>query len=61
MAETGHLLLLASRGIEEEEMRQVFNLGIGFCFVIDPSRREKFLVMLEERGERGYIIGSVRS
>ncbi len=53
--------LLASRGIEEEEMRQVFNLGIGFCFVIDPSRREEFLVMLEERGERGYIIGSVRS
>ena len=53
--------LLASRGIEEDEMRRVFNLGIGFCFVVAPSDAEAFLAALRSRGEEGRIIGAVRS
>jgi phosphoribosylformylglycinamidine cyclo-ligase len=29
--------LIAHRGVPEDEMRRTFNLGIGFCLVIDPD------------------------
>jgi Phosphoribosylaminoimidazole (AIR) synthetase len=29
--------LIQSAGIEEEEMRKVFNLGIGYVFIADPD------------------------
>ena len=29
--------LIADRGVPEEEMRRAFNLGIGFCLVVDPQ------------------------
>lgn len=29
--------LIADRGVPEEEMRRTFNLGIGFCLVVDPD------------------------
>jgi len=28
---------LAGQGVEEEEQRQVFNLGIGMCAVVPPN------------------------
>ena len=30
--------LVTERGVPEEEMRTTFNLGIGFCLVVDPER-----------------------
>jgi len=29
--------MIAERGVAEEEMRRTFNLGIGFCLVVDPD------------------------
>jgi phosphoribosylformylglycinamidine cyclo-ligase len=29
--------LIADRGVPEDEMRRAFNLGIGFCLVVDPA------------------------
>lgn len=29
--------MIAERGVEEDEMRRTFNLGIGFCLVVDPA------------------------
>ena len=52
--------LLSSRGIEEEEMRHVFNLGIGFVFIVPGKDAEAFISFLEEQGEKGRVIGEVR-
>ena len=32
--------LLADAGIDEEEMYRTFNMGIGFCLVVDPASEE---------------------
>ena len=29
--------MISERGVPEEEMRRTFNLGIGFCLVVDPT------------------------
>lgn len=33
--------LVADRGVSEKEMRKTFNLGIGFCLVVDPEAVEE--------------------
>lgn len=53
--------ILAERGIEEEEMRKVFNLGIGFAFLLSAENLSRFLSMLEVEGEKGYLIGDIGS
>ena len=34
---------IAARGVAEDEMRRTFNLGIGFCLVVDPAGVEAVL------------------
>ncbi len=45
--------------VEEEEMYKVFNMGIGFILVVDYSQGEKALSLLEELGEKAFLIGKV--
>jgi phosphoribosylformylglycinamidine cyclo-ligase len=42
-----------------EEMRQVFNLGIGLILVVNSNAEKRFLTNLRNRGERPIIIGQV--
>lgn len=49
--------LLSHCGIDEEEMRSVFNLGIGFVFVAAPGERKALLHRLTEMGESPVEIG----
>ncbi|NLB83690.1 MAG: phosphoribosylformylglycinamidine cyclo-ligase, partial [Synergistaceae bacterium] len=51
--------LLAERDVEEDEMRSVFNLGIGFVFLLAQKNLPDFLALLEKEGEKGYVIGEV--
>ena len=51
--------LIESAGVEEEEMRRVFNLGIGFVFIIDPKDLETLKTALEPLGEEPVVIGEV--
>ena len=51
--------LLQDRGIAEEEMRKVFNLGVGFAFIIAPERAHELSDLLEKMGEKGHIIGEI--
>jgi phosphoribosylformylglycinamidine cyclo-ligase len=50
---------LASLGVEEDEMRRVFNLGIGFAAVVSPDDTGAALRALERGGGPGWICGEV--
>ena len=52
--------LIQSAGIEEEEMRRVFNLGIGYVFIIDPNDLDELTEALAETGETPVVIGAVK-
>ncbi|MDP8973922.1 MAG: phosphoribosylformylglycinamidine cyclo-ligase [Actinomycetota bacterium] len=51
----------SSGGIAEEEMRRVFNLGVGFCVVVrgEDDEVEKALAVLREAGCDARRIGEV--
>jgi phosphoribosylformylglycinamidine cyclo-ligase len=52
--------LIARRGpVEEEEMRRVFNLGVGLLVVVDREAADRTLALLTKLGERAWAIGEV--
>ncbi|NLD06147.1 MAG: phosphoribosylformylglycinamidine cyclo-ligase [Synergistaceae bacterium] len=51
--------LIQSAGIEEDEMRKVFNLGIGFVFIVDPDEAHLVEKALFASGEKAVKIGRV--
>ncbi|NLV82695.1 MAG: phosphoribosylformylglycinamidine cyclo-ligase [Synergistaceae bacterium] len=51
--------LIQSAGIAENEMRNVFNLGIGYIFIIDKADLKKVTAALSKAGEKPIIIGTV--
>ena len=46
--------------VPADEMKRVFNLGIGYCLIVRPTFAEAIKERLERLGETVYIIGSVR-
>ena len=52
--------LIKEKGnIEEREMYNVFNMGIGFMLAVDNSEVESILAELSKIGQPAYVIGSV--
>jgi len=51
--------LQAQGGIEEAEMRRVFNMGIGYCLVVRPAFASAIMDHLKKLGERVYQIGVI--
>lgn len=51
--------LIQSAGVDEEEMRKVFNLGIGFVFIIAPKDLKTLETALEAIGEKPQVLGEV--
>ena len=51
--------LIQSAGIDEEEMQRVFNLGIGYVFVIDATELKRLEEALAPLGEKPVVIGEV--
>ncbi|MBM2812128.1 MAG: purM [Chloroflexi bacterium] len=50
--------LIQEKGEEtEEEMFRVFNMGIGFCFVVTPADADRVIRIAESNGKRAYCIG----
>jgi len=45
--------------VTDEEMRRVFNLGIGYCVIVKPAFAESVSERLTRLGERVYRIGEV--
>jgi len=46
--------------VDTEEMRQVFNLGIGLILIIDSSAQDVFLKNLRNKGEKPTVIGRIK-
>jgi phosphoribosylformylglycinamidine cyclo-ligase len=46
-------------GVPEEEMRRVFNLGVGFCAVVGEDEVERALAVLRNEGCEAWHIGKV--
>jgi phosphoribosylformylglycinamidine cyclo-ligase len=46
-------------GISRDEMFRVFNMGIGYLMVVDPSQEERWMGCLAENGEDAIPIGDV--
>ena len=51
--------LIASKGVEEEEMRHVFNLGIGYVFIVDQADEAEVTKVLADMGEQPRRVGTV--
>lgn len=52
-------LIQKTGNVSNKEMHNVFNMGIGFVFAVDPSEADKALSLLKEFGEEAYKIGHV--
>ncbi len=52
-------LIQKTGAVSEDEMRQTFNLGIGFAVVVPPSEVAAVRRLFEEAGETVYQIGEV--
>jgi phosphoribosylformylglycinamidine cyclo-ligase len=52
---------LGSLGVEEAELRAVFNLGLGYAAVVDPGDVEAALGSLERAGCPGWVAGQVQA
>ena len=47
--------------VEDSEMFEVFNMGIGFCYVVDPAAAERTLSILKQHGRAAQRIGTAVS
>jgi phosphoribosylformylglycinamidine cyclo-ligase len=45
--------------IDDSEMKQVFNLGIGYCVIVRPAFAAAVKEHLEKLGESVYVIGEI--
>jgi phosphoribosylformylglycinamidine cyclo-ligase len=43
--------------VDDAEMLEVFNMGIGFCYVVDPADAEATLAILARHGRSAQAIG----
>lgn len=50
---------LASLGVDEDEMRRVFNLGLGYAAYVRQDHAELALRTLERAGETAWVAGRV--
>lgn len=53
--------IMEKGNIEEKEMYNVFNMGIGFIMAVDKDDVDKVLEKLKEINEEAYVIGEVTS
>jgi len=44
-------------GISDEEMYQVYNMGVGFCLVVAAAQADRALASLKDLGVEAYRLG----
>jgi len=45
--------------ISPEEMKRVFNLGIGYCLVVNPDNQEYVHDLIKACGFKSWTIGDI--
>jgi phosphoribosylformylglycinamidine cyclo-ligase len=45
--------------VSTAEMFEVYNMGVGFCVLVDPSKASLVLSILEQRGRKAWVVGEV--
>ena len=53
--------LQQSGNIEDSEMLRTFNCGVGMVLAIDAQHERQCLQMLEDLGEKAWVIGEIRA
>ena len=53
------MIIKEAGGIDEEEMRRTFNLGVGLVFVVDKKVRSEPVEILKSLGEEPAFLGTV--
>jgi phosphoribosylformylglycinamidine cyclo-ligase len=43
--------------VDDSEMYEVFNMGVGFCYVLDPAGADAALAILKRHGRIAQVIG----
>jgi len=52
-------LIAATGGIEERDMFNTFNMGVGMSITVPADQADVALAVLREQGEEAYIIGEI--
>jgi phosphoribosylformylglycinamidine cyclo-ligase len=47
--------------VDDSEMFEVFNMGIGFCYVVEAASAERTLAILKAHGRAAQVIGTAVS
>jgi phosphoribosylformylglycinamidine cyclo-ligase len=50
-------LIQRHAGVDDAEMHEVFNMGIGFCYVVAPADVDLTLSILKQHGRTAQVIG----
>jgi phosphoribosylformylglycinamidine cyclo-ligase len=50
-------LLQRLGGVSDEEMFQVYNMGVGFCLVVDPADADRALAILQTHRTEAAVLG----
>ena len=53
--------IMCAGEIVEDEMKRVFNLGIGFCLVVSPDVEAETLCVIHELDLGGWVIGEINN
>jgi phosphoribosylformylglycinamidine cyclo-ligase len=51
--------LAAKGGVDDDEMRRVFNMGIGYVLIVRPTFADSIAEQLEKMGERVFRMGRI--
>ena len=51
--------LVQSAGIEPDEMRRTFNMGLGLVLAVAAADASRLVSVLEDAGERAWVVGQV--
>jgi phosphoribosylformylglycinamidine cyclo-ligase len=50
-------LIQSHAHVDDAEMFEVFNMGIGFCYVVDPAAADRTMSILKKHGRQAQRIG----